>query len=163
MNLSQAMTGKLNAQITSEFNASSIYLAMACMYEDLGLKVLAEHFREQSDEERGHGLKIVKYLNDVGAPVRLQQIPAPPADFGGVVGAIEAALKHEQMVTQQIHDLVGLAEQEKDFTTREFLQWFVDEQVEEESSTNDLLQAAKTARENWLQLEMYLKKVLSKE
>ena len=159
--LSQAMTTKLNEQIASEFNASQTYLSMACMFESMTLKMLAKMFRKQTEEERGHALKIVDYMLEAGGTVNILPLPAPPARFESVAAAIEAALKHEEMVTQQIHNLVALAEQEKDYATRSFLQWYVDEQVEEVASTTDLLQIAKMSGQQLLLLEAYVAQMMS--
>lgn len=156
MAVSAAVIAKLNEQITHELNASQTYLAMACGFEEQGLKMLAGLFREQADEERGHALKILDYVQEVGGKVVLTALPAPHAPTGGVPAAIEAAVKHEERVTQQIHDLVALAAQEKDFAAHQFLQWFVSEQVEEISKMTHLAQMAKMAGPNLLQLEGYV-------
>jgi bacterioferritin B len=158
--VSQPMNAKLNAQITNEFNASQTYLAMACLFDDLGFQALSKYFREHADEERGHALKIVDYMLDTDSRVALQPIPAPPANYNGVVAAIEAALNHERMVTQNFHDLMELARQEHDFTTEFFLKWFVDEQVEEEKTFTDLLNAARAAKDHLLELDLYVKEVV---
>lgn len=157
-----AVCAKLNEQITHELNASQKYLAMACQFDGMGLKSLAGLFRKQTEEERGHALKILDYLLEVGAPVTLAPIPAPQAEFPTVVAAIDAAVDHEKLVTRQIHDLVTLAEKEKDYPTRSFLQWYVDEQVEEVSSMSQLAQVARLARDNLLQLDGYVARLLSK-
>jgi len=156
MPISEAMNKKLNTQITNEFLASQIYLSMACMFEDMGLRNLARVFRKQTEEERGHALKILDYVLENEGKVRLQAIPEPPAEWSTVTDAIAAALAHERKVTGQINELVALADQEKDYATRSFLNWFVDEQVEEVNSMSSLLQAAKLAGDRLLQLEAYI-------
>ncbi len=156
MAISDAMNKKLNTQITNEFVASQTYLSMACMFDDMGLKNLARIFRKQTEEERSHALKILDYLLENEGKVRLQAIPEPPAEWPTVTDAIAAALAHERKVTGQINELVALAEQEKDYATRSFLNWFVDEQVEEVNSMSTLLQAAKLAGDRLLQLEAYI-------
>ena len=162
MPLSEAMNKKLNAQITHEFTASQIYLSMACMFEGMGLKNLARRFRQQTEEERGHALKILDYVAEAEGQVRLHAIPEPPAEWPTVVDAIAAALAHERKVTGQINELVALADQEKDYATRSFLNWFVDEQVEEVDSMVALLQAAKLAGDRLLQLEAFIAHSASK-
>lgn len=154
--LSAAMTTKLNEQIMHEFGASQAYLAMACYFDALGLKRLTALFRKQSDEERGHALKIVDYMLEVGTKVRILALDAPRTEFPSVLAAVEAAVEHEERVTQQIHDLVRLAESENDYPTRSFLQWFVDEQVEEISSMSQLAQVVRMAGSQLLHVEMYL-------
>lgn len=158
MMISKAMNAKLNEQITNELGASQTYLAMSCMFKDMGLNVLAKLFRKQTEEERMHALKILDYVLDVGAQVEIGALAAPPMKYPSVVTTIDAALNHERKVTQQIHDLVSLAEQEKDWSTRSFLQWYVDEQVEEISTMTQLAQLAKLAGEDLLKLELHLDK-----
>ncbi len=160
MALSEAMNSKLNEQITNEFYASQLYLAIACMFEERGLKMLAQLYRKQTEEERSHALKILDFIPTVEGRVRLQAIPEPPAKFPSVLAAIEAALEHERKVTGQIHDLMTLAEKEKDYATRVLLRWFVQEQVEEVDSQLHLVQIAKMAGENVLQLEAYVAQML---
>lgn len=154
--ISAGMCAKLSEQITHEFGAELTYLAMACQFERDSLKMLAKFFRKQADEERGHALKIVDYLLEVGAVPRLEAIPAPAAEHATVLAALEAALAHEQRVTQQIHDLVALAERERDYATRSFLNWFVDEQVEEVSTMEHLVGVCRMCGPHLLQLEAYL-------
>ncbi len=156
MMISQAMNKKLNEQITHEFDASQKYLSISCQFDSMGLKVLTRRFREQSDEERGHALKIIDYILEVGGTVKLQKLAEPPTQFESVVDAVQAAVDSELTVTRQINELVALAEKESDYATRSFLQWFVDEQVEEVSSMTQLLQLAKLAGKNLLQLEAYV-------
>lgn len=159
--ISKIMTAKLNEQVTHELGASQAYLAMACQFESMSLKALAQHFRKQTEEERGHALKIVDYLLEVGATVSLAALDAPRTAYKSVQAAIRAAVEHETRVTAQIHALVGLAEKEKDYATRSFLQWFVDEQVEEVSSMEHLARIAELAGDNLLQLESYVRHMLA--
>jgi ferritin len=153
MALSQALNAKLNEQITNEFYASQLYLAMACMFESMSLKMLARRFRKQVEEERGHALKILDYILEVEGQVLLQGLPQPTHEWPSVLAATEAALAHEKKVTGQIRDLVALAEQEKDYATRSFLQWYVNEQVEEEATATYQRDVAKMAGPQLLQLE----------
>jgi len=153
MALSDTMVTQLNGQITAEFATAHSYLAMACELDSKGLKVLSAFFAKQAEEERAHALKIIKYLQEVGAEVRLEAVAKPRGDYGDVAAIAEAALESEEHVTKLIHDLVGLAEKEKDYATRSFLNWFVDEQVEEVASMTDLVQMVKLAGNNLLQLE----------
>jgi ferritin len=156
MAISEAMNAKLNEQIANELNASQVYLAMACMFEAQSLKMLAKLFRKQTEEERGHALKILDYIPEVEGKVVLHAIPQPTMEYASVEAAIEAALNHERRVTQQINELMALAEREKDYATRNFLNWYVEEQVEEVDSMLNLLQIAKLAGKNLLQLEAYV-------
>ena len=156
MAISEALRAKLNEQITNEFIASQTYLSMACTFEGLALKNLAARFRKQTEEERGHALKILGYILTQAGKVRLQALPEPPAEFPSVVGAIEGAVEHEQKVTRQINALVSLAEKEQDYATQSFLKWFVDEQVEEVEAMQHLAQVARLAGNSLLQLEAYM-------
>ena len=137
--VSKDIADALNKQIVNELHASNAYLAVASHMDALGLKVLATFFFRQSDEERGHAMKILRYLLDVGGTVRVGAIPEPKADFESVEQAVQNSLDHEIEVTSQIHNLMALADDRRDYATASFLKWFVDEQVEEQSTMNDLL------------------------
>jgi ferritin len=145
--ISDAMVNKLNDQIANELGASHSYLAMACTFETMGLVILSKRFMQQSDEERDHALKILHYIQEVGGNVKLKQIAVPKADYKQPIDIIRAALDSELTVTKQINALMALADKEKDYATRSFLQWFVDEQVEEVSSMRDLLQLTERAKD----------------
>lgn len=162
MALSQKMNDQLNAQIGNELGASQTYLAMACQFEGMGLTVMAEYYRKQSEEERMHALKIVDYILDVGGTVKLEALAAPKAKYKSVEEAVHTALEHERTVTGQINDLVALSEKEKDYATRSLLNWFVDEQVEEESTMSDLLARVRMAGDNLLQLETFMTRFLNR-
>jgi ferritin len=135
----------INAQITNELYASNSYLSIASFMDCLGLKVLAAHFFQQSGEERAHALKLLHYLLNVGAEVTLGQIAAPRSKFDNVEQAIQHSLDQEMTVTKQINTLMGLAHKHEDYATASFLKWFVDEQVEEQASMNDLLMLVRQA------------------
>lgn len=154
MSISAKMTKQLNDQVANEFNAAYKYRAMSFCFADMGLKVFAKRFVEQADEERGHALKIAKYLQDVDAKVELQAVAKPKNDYKSAKEIVAAALKSEETVTSQINDLVALAIKENDYATRNFLEWYVSEQVEEVASMRELLQWVTMAGENNLfQLE----------
>jgi ferritin len=161
MAISEAMNAKLNEQIAHEFTASQIYLSMACMFSQQSLDRLSKLFRAQVEEEREHAMKILDYVLEVGGQVKLAALPAPPLEWPTVLAAIEAALAHERKVTGQINDLVALAEKEKDYASRSFLSWFVDEQVEEEASMGLLADVARMAGDHLLQLEAYVGHLLA--
>jgi len=163
MMISKKMAAKMGEQVTHEFAASQKYLAMACQFDGMALKVLAGFFRKQADEERTHALKFVDFLLEVGAPVTLAALSAPKSSYPSVKAAIAEALKSEETVTAQINELVSLADAEKDYASRAFLQWFVTEQVEEVSSMAHLLQITEMAGSNLLQLESYVRYILAGE
>ncbi|MCH8149202.1 MAG: ferritin [Planctomycetes bacterium] len=153
MMISSAMNAKLNEQIQGEFSAAHGYLAMACAFDAMGLKILARKFLGQHEEEREHGMKILHYLQEVGGTVTLSAIDEPRTDYTTAESIVTAALDSELHVTKMINEVMALAESEKDYATRSFLQWFVDEQVEEVSQMTDLLNLVKMAGGNLLQVE----------
>ncbi|MFH0983894.1 MAG: ferritin [Planctomycetota bacterium] len=157
MLISDKMCKKLNKQVTNEFYASHLYLAMACAFNSQGLKVFSKRFFMQTEEERQHALKIAKYILDVHGEVALEGLREPSCDCSSARTMVKAALDHELLVTKQINELVGLAQEENDHATRSFLQWFVDEQVEEVGNMADLLQLMEMAGdEHILQVEVHL-------
>lgn len=147
MMISEKMNQALNRQVTNEFGASHTYLAMACSFHEMGLKVFAKRFFQQAEEERQHALKIMKYIEDVGGKIVLDGVAKPKTGYNSTLAIVEAAVEAERTVTGQVNELVALAETEKDYATRSFLQWFVNEQVEEVSSMLDLLQMVTMAGE----------------
>lgn len=153
MMISQAMNTKLNEQITAEFSAAHTYLAMACALEAMGLKILHQRFLLQTSEEREHAMKILHYIHEVGGTVTLGAIPEPAAEFDSPEAVVRGALESEEHITRLVNDLVTLAESEKDYATRSFLQWFVTEQVEEVSSMRDLVSLIQMADGAMLQVE----------
>ncbi|MCG8403836.1 MAG: ferritin [Phycisphaerales bacterium] len=164
MMISEQMNSALNKQVANELNTSFAYLAMAFELDDMGLKIFGERFVQQSDEEREHAMKITGYLQDVGGKVVLSGVDTPRSEYGSARSMVEAALESEKTVTRQINDLVSLAESEKDYATRSFLQWYVDEQVEEVSSMSELLQMVEMAGEsNLFLVENRLAKMMKQE
>ena len=140
MKISPKMKKVLNDQVTLEASASSSYLAMASWCEVTGYQGSANYFYIQSDEERTHMLKIVHYLNDMGAVASISAIKAPVGSYKSLEGLIKTALKNEQTVTKAIHTMVDIAQKEKDHSTYAFLEWFVNEQVQEETKFETVLQ-----------------------
>ena len=137
--LSKKMEAALNGQIAYEAHATTSYLSMASWCEKQGLPGCAEFFYAQSDEERMHMLKIVRFVNECGGHALIPKVDAPPNDYKSLEDAFKAALKQEQEVTKQIHNLTDLALKGKDFPAFQFLQWFVEEQVEEEAQFSGIL------------------------
>ncbi len=152
MSISEKMNQALNHQVTNELGASHAYLAMSQCFERMGLKIFAKRFFNQAEEERGHALKIIKYVQDVEGAVKLGAIPEPRGDYPSAEAIVEAALESERGVTGQVNELVALAETEHDYSTRSFLQWFLDEQVEEVASMHEMLQLVRMAGEGNLLL-----------
>ena len=140
MKLSANMKKVLNDQILLEASASNSYLAMASWCEITGYQGAANYFYAQSDEERTHMLKIVHYLNSLGTPATIPAIKAPVSSYKSLEELIKTALKNEQSVTKAIHHMVEITQKEKDHSTYAFLEWFVNEQVQEETKFETILQ-----------------------
>ncbi|QUC63908.1 ferritin [Nitrosopumilus sp. K4] len=140
MKISKNMEKALNDQIALEANASNTYLAMASWCEVTGYDGGASFFYAQSDEERTHMLKVVHYLNDLGIPATIPAIKAPSGNYKSLETTLKTSLKNEQVVTAAIHKMVEIAQKDKDHSTYAFLEWFVNEQVQEETKFETLLQ-----------------------
>ena len=140
MKISTKMKKALNDQIALEASASNNYLAMASWCEVIGYQGAANYFYAQSDEERTHMLKVVHYLNDVSATATIPAIKAPSISYKSLEELIKTALKNEQIVTKAIHKMVEITQKEKDHSTYAFLEWFVNEQVQEETKFETILQ-----------------------
>ena len=155
--ISDKMNAALNQQIGNELSASMQYIAIAAYFDAEDLLELASHFYRQSEEERTHALRFVKFVVEAGGAVEIGAIPQPQNRFSLAEEAIQKALDGEITVTRQINALVDLAVQETDHITNNFLQWFVTEQLEEVSSTSTLLKIVQRAGEdNLLMVEEYL-------
>ncbi|NMC20864.1 MAG: ferritin [Thermogutta sp.] len=141
--LSPKMLQALNDQLQAEYFSSYLYLAMAARCADLNLPGFAHWFRVQVQEENQHALKFFDYILLRRGTVELKGIEKPKGDWPDAPTVVEDALKHEQYITQRIHNLVKLAREENDPATEAFLQWFVTEQVEEEASVDGLVQQLK--------------------
>jgi ferritin len=140
---SAKMQQTMNDQIKYELESAYIYLSMAAYFESINLPGFAHWMRIQTGEEQEHAMKFFDFIYDRGGRVVLQAIPQPPADFASPLDAFEKALAHEQKVTGLINDLYALAVEGKDYASQTFLQWFVDEQVEEEKSAGDIVEMLK--------------------
>jgi ferritin len=137
-----------NRQIEREGYSSSLYLAMASWAEINGFSGVAQWLYIQSDEERLHMLKIVKYINERGGKAMIPAFLKPPADYIGVEELFKDVLKHEEFITASINEIVSLTLEEKDFNTHNFLQWFVMEQVQEEASARLIIDKLKLVGKN---------------
>jgi bacterioferritin B len=153
---SERFVEALNDQIGREFLAAHQYTAIAAFYDRQTFPRLAKFFYDQAEEERGHAMKMIGYLRDTGSDAVLGDIPAPKNDFADHVEPIRLALEHERKVTVSIAGLFEIARQTDDYASESFMQWFVDEQVEEESTMDGLLQVAERVRSNPMQLEDFL-------
>ncbi|HVN59486.1 MAG TPA: ferritin [Bacteroidales bacterium] len=132
-----------NRQVEREGYSSNLYLAMASWAENNGLPGIASWLYAQSEEERIHFLKFVKYINERGGTTIIPAFKKPPADFKSAENLFMEVLKHEEFVTDSINEIVHLTLAEKDYNTHNFLQWFVMEQVEEEASVRTIIDKIK--------------------
>ena len=130
----------LNKQLNAELYSAYLYLSMTAYFESTSLKGFANWMRIQAQEELFHAMKFYDYINERGGRVNLTSISAPSAQWDSPLAAFEQVYQHEQKVTGLINDLVTLAISEADHATNNFLQWFVAEQVEEESSADEIVQ-----------------------
>ncbi len=137
--LSEKMQSELNEQVNKEFYSAYLYLAMSAYCTKIGLPGFANWMRLQYEEENMHVTKMYDYILDQGGEIHLKNIEEPPTEYGSPLDIFEKTLEHEQFITRSIHDLMGLAIEERDYATQTFLQWYVSEQVEEEANVNDVL------------------------
>lgn len=155
--INETIQDALNKQVVEEFSASAQYTAMAYYFESETLPGLAEFFHAQADEERGHALKLLSYVSEAGGQPLVPASKEPKNHFEDAEEVVQMALNQELKVTEQINSLVDVAIKENDHLTRHFLQWFVDEQLEEVSSMSALLSVVRRAsKTNLLLVEDYL-------
>jgi ferritin len=133
--ISKTMQDAMNNQIQAELYASYLYLSMGAHFESANLPGFAHWMRLQSNEELEHAMKFFNHIIERGGKVELKAIEAPPTEFESPLVAFKMAYAHEQKVTGLIHDLYKLSTQQNDYPSLTMLQWFVDEQVEEEQNT----------------------------
>ncbi|MDG6226170.1 MAG: ferritin [Candidatus Thermoplasmatota archaeon] len=138
----------INDQINEEMFSSYLYLSMAAHFESENLPGMAKWMRVQSQEETAHAMKFFDYLVSRGGNVNLKAIAQPEKQWKSPLAAFEAAYKHEQHITGCIEKMVDLAQKEKDHATYNMLQWFIDEQVEEEENADGIVQRLKMIKDN---------------
>jgi len=141
--LSAKMEAALNEQINAEMYSAYIYLSMSAYFLSSDLKGFANWMNSQAQEEVAHAMKIYNFILDRGGKVKLTAIDGPQQEWESPLAVFEAAYKHEQHVTSLIHSLVTLAIDEKDYPTKNLMDWFVDEQVEEEASASEIVEQLK--------------------
>ena len=137
--LSKNIEAALNKQIRIEAESSQVYLSMACWAESQGLEGVAQFMYTQSDEERMHMLKLVKYVNERGGHSAITDLKAPKTKFSNMKEMFEELYAHELFVSDSINKLVHVTFEEKDYATHNFLQWYVAEQIEEEAQAKTIL------------------------
>ncbi len=138
--ISAKMQKALNEQLNKELFSSYLYLSMSAYLEDNNYNGMAAWMRSQADEEHVHAMKFFDFILRVDSKVELEQINKPQIEWKSPEEIFKASLDHEKFISKSIFEIVDLANQEKDHSTRTFLNWFVDEQVEEEATVNDIVQ-----------------------
>ncbi|MFM1893728.1 MAG: ferritin [Flavobacteriales bacterium] len=141
--MNQRIEKALNEQINKEASSSQYYLSMASWAETQGLSGTAVFMYAHSDEERFHMLKLIKFVNERGGKAIVPKIEQPPSDFESVQRMFELLLAHELTVTHSINEVVDVCLNEKDYTTHNFMQWYVSEQMEEEALARSILDKLK--------------------
>ncbi len=141
--ISKKMEKALNEQVNAELFSAYLYLSMEAYFKSLNLNGFANWMRVQTQEEIAHAMKIYEFINERGGRITMKAIDGPETKWDSPLAVFKAVYEHEQKVTGLINDLVDLAIEEKDHATNAFLQWFVNEQVEEESSADEMVQQLK--------------------
>lgn len=156
MLISKTLEQAINDQIGREFGAGLQYVSIASYFDREDLPQLAAFFYRQAEEEHMHAMKFVHYVTETGGQVRIPSIEAPKSNFESAEEAVQLSLAWEEEVTRQINNLMGIAVQEADFISQDFLRWFVTEQLEEISTMSTLLRTVQRAADNLLLVEDFL-------
>ena len=146
--LSKKMEDVLNKQINNEMYSAYLYMSMASYADTLNFKGVGTWFMVQYHEEMFHAMKMYNYLLHQGAKPQLFSIKQPPSEYKTVLDMFEKTLEHEKFITKSINDLVDLAISERDHATQIFLNWYVTEQVEEESNDNEIIAQLSLIKDN---------------
>jgi len=142
------MEEALNKQINAELYSAYLYLSMAAYFDSISLDGFSHWMKLQAKEETEHAYKIYGYVYERGGSVILEAINKPPTKWDSPLAVFEDAYKHEQKVSEMINNLVAMAREEKDYATENFLQWFVEEQVEEEANADEVVQKLKMVKDS---------------
>jgi len=153
---SQKFADQLNVQIGNEFSAHHQYVACAVYYDAETLPQLARFFYRQALEERDHAMMMVQYLVDADERAVTPGVAAPQVEFANIVAPVALALSQEKRVTEQINGLAALARQEGDYSSEQFMQWFIKEQIEEVATMSDLLRVVERSQDRPMDIEDYL-------
>jgi len=137
--MNEKIAALLNDQINKEFYSAYLYLDMANYYDELDLDGYANYYMIQAQEERDHALLFMKYMQSIGLKVTLDAIDKPDKIFASVLDPLEAAAEHERYVSALINDIYHECHEARDYRTLKFLDWFVDEQREEEDSADSMV------------------------
>lgn len=145
--LNHRLEQELNKQLNKELFSSYLYMSMSAYFQNVNLMGFANWMQIQAQEELTHAQKFYNFINERGGKVVLEAIEKPQTEWNGTLEAMEDALKHEEFITASINDLVTAANEEKDYATQIFLQWFVTEQVEEEASVTEIINKLKLMKD----------------
>ena len=148
MRLSEKIEKALNAQIKEEFDSAYLYLSMAAYLKSKKFPGFAKWMEAQMQEEFTHAIKLYSYVNERGGRVVLEGLKKPQENWNSPQEVFEAAYAHECYISDKIDELVRIARNENDNATEGFLQWFVNEQVEEEASTSEIVDKFKFVGES---------------
>ena len=146
--ISDSMEDALLTQLNHEFYSAYLYLSMSAFCSHLEFNGAASWLKLQYEEEHMHATKIYNYLVEQGVQVVLKDLKKPPSDFGGILGVFNSSLEHEQRMTARLNDISDQALKEKDHATYNLLQWFVNEQVEEEATLGGIISKLKLVKED---------------
>src|SRR5687767_3368120 len=147
---------RLNEQIGNEFAAHQQYVACAVYFDAETLPQLARFFYRQALEERDHAMMMVQYLIDADADPVIPGVAAPLTSFGDIVAPVALALEQEKRVSEQINGLAGAAREAGDYTSEQFMQWFIKEQVEEVATMSDLLRVVERSKDDPMEIENFM-------
>ena len=156
MLISKKINDAINQQIGNEFGASLQYVAIAAHFDSEALPQLAAHFYEQAGEERDHAMMMVQFLLDTDADVTIPGVEAPNTRFADSTEPIALALAQERRVSEQINGLAATAREHSDFTSEQFIQWFIREQIEEVATMTSLLRVAERSEDDVAEVEEYV-------
>ncbi|MBN1483464.1 MAG: ferritin [Chloroflexia bacterium] len=160
--MSQQLLDEMNLQINKELYSAYLYLAMAAHADAVNLPGFAHWMKLQAQEEMEHALKFYDFINNRGGRVVLEAIEQPQVEFESPLDMFEQTLEHEQYVTSRIHHLYELAVADKDYASQVFLNWFVEEQVEEEASAGEILETLRMVGEKGQALVMLDRQLASR-
>lgn len=148
MAISATLERAINDQIRKEMYSAYLYLAMSSYMEEKNFSGMAHWLEHQAKEEMEHAMKFYHYIHERNGHIELQAIAQPPVEFGTPLQLFEQVLEHEKGVTASIHALYDLASAEKDYAAQVLLQWFIQEQVEEEANATRIVEMLKMAGEH---------------
>ena len=160
---SQAVQEAMNNQINAELYSAYIYLSMTAHFEKENLPGMAHWMKLQAEEEVEHAMKFFNYIHERGGSVTLKTIDQPPVEWGTPLEIFEAALAHEKKVTAMINNIYEIALEEKDYPSQIMLQWFIEEQVEEEENSGNVVDMLGMAGDNVATLFMIDKRLGARE